>query len=198
LSSSFRLYIHSHTLTPVHLRKKGHYYFFNVETKTSAWSLDAGVIGVASQAEAKAQEDRRAAEAKNSDSSLPQIQNLHLKNNNNNSKLTMVIDVEDDGSKGGGGSSNKPGSKPVTPASPIHPWQSKNGFKCGSSLDGSDGASLNKRQYLTVSANTPTGQSGMPTPPASGVSPLPSNSFKRVSVAPPPPFPYMHALCQYE
>lgn len=164
-----------HSLLYIH--NVGHYYFFNVETKTSAWSLDANVIGVVSQAEAKSAEDNRQAESKTQEG-LPQIQNLNLRGGAAKKSMGMMIDVDDDGSKGGGGSGNKPGSKPVTPASPIHPWQ-KEGFKCGSSLDGKDGASYNKRQYLTTSANTPTGQS-TPGPPSGGVSPLPENSFKRV------------------
>jgi len=152
----------------------GHYYFFNVETKTSAWSLDAAVIGIAAQNESAAPvaaaEQSTAAESK---TVLPQIQKLNLRGPLKGGGMTVNVNED----KASQSASNT--SKPGTPASPLHTWQQKNGFKGGSSLDGQDGASLNKRQYLTVSANTPTGQTGTPQAPSGSVSPLPQNSFKR-------------------
>jgi serine/threonine protein kinase len=151
----------------------GHYYFFNVETKTSAWSLEASVIGLSTPGSIKIDDDGAAEEkSSRSDSNvvLPKIENLNLKNG----KKGMTVDVNEDNAAKSASNTVKPG----TPASPLHTWQQKGGFKGGSSLDGEDGASYNKRQYLTVSANTPTG-TGTPQPNSGGVSPLPRNSFKR-------------------
>jgi hypothetical protein len=166
---------------------KGHYYFFNVETETSAWSLDPAIVGISPADESSREHDVKsdvediAEAAGNIDldgdqlGSLPDIKanrSSRAASGGGRPKLALNIDVEAEvpisGKK----------MNPATPASPLHSWN-KNGFRCGTSLDGVPGAALDRRQFLTVSASSDPSVPMSPAVPPSPVGQLPVSSFRR-------------------
>lgn len=155
-----------------------------METETSAWSLDPGQVGISA---AESKEEGKSGEiddiveaASNIDidgdkvGNLPDIRASRNRGSSNGGrpKMSLNIDVEAEV-----GSSNKK-FNPVTPSSPLHSWN-RNGFRCGTSLDGdTTGAALDRRQFLTVSGTDPS----LPLSPAVPPSPtgqLPTSSFRR-------------------